>query len=122
MDGNVKTEGRVGAIGHDHGRSGIDGHLDRETQQSVDAFADDDVVCLHAMVAGDGVAQIVALGIRVHPRRGCGLLHGADGFGAWAKQALVGAEAGDKRTSARPLLRLGADERHRQRNVANDLG
>ncbi len=43
-------------------------------------------------------------------------------LGLGPNRLLVGAEAGTKQTSASPLLRLGTDERHRQRNVANDFG
>ena len=83
-----------------------------QPEQAVDAFADDDVVEIDAVECGERSAQLVALGIGIHPVAVGGGAHGGERFGRGPEQAFVGAEPGAERAAARALLGLRADERH----------
>ena len=103
-------------------RARLDDELHRKAEQPVDAFADDDVVEVDAVELRERRAQLVALGIGIHPVAVGGGAHGGQRFGRRPKQAFVGAEAGAERPAARALLRLGADERHERGQAFDQCG
>src|SRR5262249_9106741 len=88
----------------------------------VDALAHHDVLGPDAMTLGERGLQVVVLGIAVFPALRRRLRHGGDGAWRWAEHVLVGADARAEHPAAAALLRLGADERHRGRERADDRG
>ena len=79
-------------------------------QQPVDAFANDDVLGRDAMMRCKGRAQIMALGIAIHPL--FGFCHRIDRAGGGAKDVLVRPQPRAKGAAHGAFLRFGTDKRH----------
>ncbi len=120
--GDVKVEGRIGAVRGDDRGARLDDELHGEPEQPVDALADDDVVEADAVELRQRRAQFVALGIGVHPVAVGGRAHGGECLRRRTEQALVGAEPGTKGAPAGTLLRLRTDEGHEGRQAIDKSG
>jgi hypothetical protein len=107
---DMEVEGRIGAEGGDDRIALGHEHPDEVAEEPVDAFADDDVAGRDAVMRGERGAEIVDLRVAVFPDLGRGGLHGRDGRGRGAEDALIRADPGAEGGGAAALERLGPHE------------
>ena len=77
----VEIEGGIGPIRCHHRITGADKQPHQIAQQSIDPFADHDMIGRDAMVRRQSVAQFMHLGVAIHPDVGGSGHHRGDGFG-----------------------------------------
>ncbi|AMY70269.1 hypothetical protein FALB51S_03872 [Frigidibacter albus] len=109
---DMEVEGRIGAVRGDDGIARRDQHPHQVAQQPVDALAHHHMRGRGAVMGGQRGAQVVVLGVAIHPHVACGGGHRLDGAGRGAEHAFIRAEPGGEAAGAGPLLRLGPDEGH----------
>ena len=107
---HMVVEGGIGPVrGHDR-IAGADEQPHEIAQQPVDPLAHHDIGAGHPVMRSDRFAQIVKLGVAIHPRLTGGLFHRRNRARAGAKDAFIGPDPRHEGGTARAFLRLGPDK------------